>query len=89
MRKSYKNKRDEYKDKLSTAEAENRRLTREANARKEADKKRFNCIVYCSHCQIVSSVSVPRGQTVHASGCAECGMTNCGYLVSKVKKNAC
>lgn len=80
MKKAYKNKRDQYKAELDEANRKNDRLERAERER----KKGLSCNVYCSHCQIVYGAVVPRGGSIKYSGCAHCGVSGTGCLVSKM-----
>lgn len=97
MRIRYKNKRDIYKEQAQIQEeranywrkeAEKRRKELEFYKVKETqeNKKRLACKIYCSNCMKVYGAQVPNGQTIKESGCAFCGVKNCGYLVVEIVK---
>ena len=78
---SYKKEAEELRKQKLELE---RKVQKFEDAEKEKQKG-FSCMVYCSHCQIAYNALVPRGGSIHTSGCAWCGSTNSGYLITTNK----
>lgn len=92
MKTRYKNKRDFYKAEMEKAQRQlkyetdrNDRLQNELSKKKEDEKKKLKCTIYCSNCQKVYGAIVPNGIPLKESGCAYCGVRNTSYLVSEIK----
>ena len=83
MRKTYKNKRDQYKAeaeqngiKAERDEAEAQRLRNELNKKAEEAKKRYSATVYCSNCLQVTNIEVAPGVRIDEGDCVVCRVRN-------------
>ena len=94
MKAKYKNKRDFYKAEAEhsadaakmwreSAEANRKELEEYKKSCQENKKKRYSAIVYCTNCQVVSSVLISPGVKISEGDCVECRVRNCQLPVKK------
>lgn len=83
-RTDWKGKALSAEDRARSFEREAERLKVELDKKAEDAKKRYSCVVYCSNCQCVSSVSVPPAKSIDGGDCIECRCVGYLKLVRKV-----
>lgn len=79
MRKTYKNKRDQYKAEAEIERsranglADQLKIMREQKEKEAAEKKKWwSCTVFCGNCLTVNNISCPPGMTIETGDCVHC-----------------